>query len=145
MGREGPKYVFGQPAYDDRGMVNRGVEPWKVGSGGRGFIPRPTGLTIHTSVLLFLTQGQELGGLPRAQLARQSGIPRHSHDRVLKSALSSLLRLTRDRGRWRSTCTGCPLHLPMTSEVNGYRSQPTGRGCAAPVRVKGQDPAPPVT
>ena len=34
---------------------------------------------------------------------------------------------------------------PVTAGVYGYRSQQTGRGCAAPVGVKGQDPAPPVT
>ena len=34
---------------------------------------------------------------------------------------------------------------PVTTGVHGYRSQQTGRGCAAPVGVKGQDPAPLVT
>ena len=34
---------------------------------------------------------------------------------------------------------------PVTAEVHGYKSQHTGHVCAAPVGVKAQDPAPPVT
>ena len=34
---------------------------------------------------------------------------------------------------------------PVTAGVHDYRSQTTGRGYAAPVGVKGQDPALPVT
>ena len=99
----------------------------------------------YSSVLLFFLQGQELLDLPRMDLVRYPGLPRHSHAGIQKSALCSfLLRLLRDRRRRRSTCTGCPPYLPMTSGVNGYRSQPTGRGCACPVGVTVQDPAPPV-
>ena len=36
-------------------------------------------------------------------------------------------------------------YFNMTSGINGYRSQPTGCGCACPVELTVQDPAPPVT
>ena len=133
-----------KPAYVDRVILNRGVLPWWTCSGSRRVVPRLTGITFHTSDLSFLCRDRNSVACPEVSRPSRPGLLRHSHVGVLKSALSSLLRLTRDRGRWRSTSTGCPLHLPMTSKVNGYRSQPTGRGCAALVGVKGQDSAPPV-
>ena len=123
----------------------RGTKPGIADYGCRGILPRHNRANHYSPDLLFSLQGQEHIALPRMDLVRQSGLPRHSHAGVQKSALFSLLfRLLRDWSRSRGTRTGCPPYLPMTSEVNGYRSQPTGRGCACPVGVIVRDPAPPV-
>ena len=127
-----------QPRYGVRGTKTRMAD-----CACRGILPRQNRANEYSPDLFFSLRGQEHIALPRMDLVRQSGLPRHSHVGVQKSALFSLfVRLLRD-WRSRSTCTGCPPHLPMTSEVNGYRSKPTGRGCARPVGATVRDPAPP--
>ena len=134
------------PRYCAPRYVYRGTKPWMADYGCRGILPRHNRANNYNSDLLFSLQGQEHHALPRMDLVRQPGLPRHSHAGAQKSALFSLLfRLLRDWKRSRGTCTGCPPYLPMTSGVNGYRSQPIGRGYACPVGVTVRDPAPPVT
>ena len=154
-GLEVPRFANGRPKYDNRTMLPevwrprycaRGAKPRMADCVCRGILPRHNRANEYSPDLLFSLQGQEHIALPRRDLVRQPGLPRHSHAGVQKSALFSfLLRLLRDWRRSRSTCMGCPPHLPMTSGVNGYSSQPTGRGCACLVGVTVRDPAPPVT
>ena len=125
------------PRYGNRGMVSEVFNLGERTVGCRGILPRQNRANECSLDMFFSLQGQEHIALPRMDSVRRCG--------VQKSALSSLLfRMLRDWSRSRGTRTGCPPYLPMTSEVNGYRIQPTGRGCACPVGITVQDPAPPV-
>ena len=136
----------------DRGMmaevscpryVYRGTKPWMADCGCRGFIPRPAELTIIVRTSCSLCRGRNISPYPGWTWSGSPGYPGIAMPGYISQRFSLFLRLLRD-WRSRSTCMGCPPHLPMTSGVNGYRSQPTGRGCACPVGVTVRDPAPPV-